>query len=236
MRHLIDNPESLRTYTDFLIQEALRNSPQIKELDANIAGLERSLASLKRLRLVPGVGIFAQTQDVWYRGGIGSDLPGVDPADPTWSVGINFNLPLFNGMSTSHNIQKTAIEIQKLRDQRTQIQQVIETGVRNALLEITVKAVNLQSSRRSAEFANKSLELVQDAYSKGGVSLVELADSQNAKLNADVDALNSVYEFLGAMLSVEKSVGRFALLSAPEEEADFLRRLEKHLNDNKGGR
>jgi outer membrane protein TolC len=121
---------------------------------------------------------FAQTQNVFHRGGAGTDLPGIDPQDTTWSLGISFSLPLFNGGSTSLNIQKTAIELQGLRDQRAQLEQVVELGVRNALLDAAVKAVNLESSRRSADFAGKSLELIQDSYSKGLASLVELADAQ----------------------------------------------------------
>jgi hypothetical protein len=45
-----------------------------------------------------------------------------------------------------------------------------------------------------------------------------------------------VYEFLTAVLTTERAVGRFALLSTAEEEADFNKRLEMHLDTEQGGK
>jgi outer membrane protein TolC len=159
-------------------------------------------------------------------------VQGIDPIDDTWNIGVNVSLPLFEGGATSVNIQQTKIEINKLKEIRAQLMQYLELGVHAAVLEANVKMVNLESSKRSAEFANKSLDLVQAAYAKGGVSVVELIDAQNAALNAESNALNSVYEFLTSILKAERAVGKYSLLSTAEEREEFTKRRESYFNEN----
>ena len=239
-RAYIDNPQSLKIYKGFLITEAVRNSPEIRQLDANIAALERSRTSYKLKRFVPSIGLGAEAQHVFSRSGEGTKaaeiMPGItlgnDPIDDTWNVGVSVSLPLFQGGATSVNIQQTTIEINKLKEMRAQLMQYLELSVHAAVLEANVKMVNLASSKKSAEFANKSLELVQDAYAKGGVSVVELVDAQNAALNAQSNALNSVYEFLTSILKAERAVGQFSLLSTPEEREEFIKRREAYFNEH----
>jgi outer membrane protein TolC len=223
-REYIDTPRSLEVYTDFLIQEAVRNSPEIQQLDASIAALERSLTSHRLRRFVPSVGLGAEVTHIADRSGAGSSGVSINPLDETWNVSIAVSLPLFEGGGTHASIQQTKISIDQLKAQRAQLEQLVELNLRSAVLEMTVRMVDLESSRRSAEFANRGLELVQDAYSKGGVSIVDLIDAQSAALNGESAALNSVYEFLTGVLDTERALGRFSLLSSRAERDDFRRR------------
>ncbi|MGA1871852.1 MAG: ABC transporter substrate binding protein [bacterium] len=229
-KEYVDNPKSLEIYTDFLIQEAIDNSPEIRQLNAHIASLERKLASFKKERFVPTVGLGAQADHVFSRSGAGSSVPGVDPEDDTWNVSINFNLPLFQGGAVNTNIQKTKIEINTLNNQKNQLLQFIELNVHNAVLDLSEKRVNLQSSRKSADFANKSLDIVQDLYAKGRMSIVDLTEAQNASLNADLAALNSEHEFTLSVLRAERAVGKFTILNTPQEQEAFSQRLKAHFN------
>jgi outer membrane protein TolC len=214
-----------------LIEEAALNSPEIRQLDANIASLERRLTSFKLKRFVPAVSLNSEAQRVFSRDGAGSDVAGVDPDNESWSVGLNLSIPLFEGGATSHNISQTKIEIQKLQDQRTQLLQSLELGVRAAVLDLVTKGVTLRSSRKSAGFAEKSLALVQDSYAQGKVSIVDLVDAQNSSLNSNLTALNSVYEFMTSLLETERSVGRFTLLTTPAEQEEYSKRLQIFLNE-----
>ena len=232
VREYIDTPKSLRIYTDFLIGEAVHNAPEIEQIEANINALQRSLRSLKLARFVPTIGLGAEWQHVLSRSGVGSNVVGVNPAaDNPWNVGLNAFLPLFQGGATRINIQQTRIEVNKLEDQRTQLMRILELNVRATMLDVTVKAVNLESSQRSAELADKSLALVQDEYAQGRVSIVDLVDAQNAALGARLSALDSEYEFLISLLTTERAVGKFSLLSTSEEQQNFRNRFEVYFNE-----
>ena len=230
-RGYIDTPKSLDIYTNFLIEEAIRNSPEIQQVDANTAASERSLTSLKRERFVPSIGLDVESQHVFSRKGAGSDVLGVDPIDNQSKVSINATLPLFQGGATSVKIQQTNIDINNFSYQRARLIQTLELNVRAVILEVVVKRVNLDSSRTSAEFSDKSLELVQDEYAQGRVSIVDLADAQNAALTANLGALNSEYEFLVSLLKTERAVGKYTLLGTQEEREDFLKRFEVYFRE-----
>ena len=231
VREYIDTPKSLSIYTDFLIGEAVQNAPEIEQIEASINALQRSLRSFQLARFVPTIGLGAEWQRVLSRSGTGSDVVGVNPIDNPWNVSLSASLPLFQGGATRINIQQTYIEINKLEDQRTRLMRVLESNVRATMLDVIVKAVNLESSQKSAELADKSLALVQDGYAQGRVSIVNLVDAQNAALAARLSSLVSEYEFLISVLKTERAVGKFSLLSTPEEQQNFLNRFEAYFSE-----
>ena len=205
-------------------------SQEVRQVDANTGALDRSRRSFKLERFVPTIGLGVESQHVFSRNGAGSDVAGVDPIDNPWNVSLNASLPLFQGGATSVIIQQTSIEITKLKDQRARLVQNLELNVRAAMLELIVKRVNLESSKKSAEFADKSLALVQDEYAQGRVSVVDLVDAQNVALSANLSALDSEYEFFISVLTTERAVGKFSLLNTSEEQQDFLNRFEVYFN------
>lgn len=227
----IDTPQSLDIYTDFLIGEAVRNAPELGQLSANLNALQRSLRSFQRARFVPIIGLGAEWQYIASRHGAGADVPGVETVDYPWNVSLNASWPLFQGGANRANIRQTRIEIDKLADQKTQLVQVLELNLRAAVLDLTVRWVNLESSQKSAELAEKSLALVQDGYAQGRVSIVNLGDAQNAALASRLSALDSEYEFLVSILKTERVVGKFSMLSTPEEQRDFIKRFEVYFNE-----
>ena len=231
VREYIDTPKSLSIYTDFLIGEAVQNASEIEQIAANINALHRSLQSLELARFVPTIGLGAEWQRVLSRSGTGSDVVGVSPNDNSWNVSLTASLPLFQGGATRINIQQTRIEINRLEDQRTRLMRVLESNVRTAMLDVSVKVVTLESSQESAELADKSLALVQDEYAQGRVSIVNLVDAQNAALAARLSALGSEYEFLISVLKTERAVGKFSLLSTSEDQQNFLNRFEAYFDD-----
>ena len=162
----IDTPQSLDIYTDFLIGEAVRNAPELGQLSANLNALQRSLRSFQRARFVPIIGLGTEWQYIASRHGAGADVPGVETVDYPWNVSLNASWPLFQGGANRANIRQTRIEIDKLADQKAQLVQILELNLRAAVLDLTVRWVNLESSQKSAELAEKSLALVQDGYAQ----------------------------------------------------------------------
>jgi len=86
----------------------------------------------------------------------------------------------------------------------------------------------IEQSQKAAEAANKSLDLVTDAYSQGVVSIIELIDAQNAALTASLSAANAVFDFLIDFFEVERSVGQFSFFRTSEEQAQFNQSLKAY--------
>jgi outer membrane protein TolC/ABC-type uncharacterized transport system substrate-binding protein len=219
---LIQNSRSLSDFSDFLIGEAFNNAPELKQLEANRLALDRLLNIYQRKRFIPSAGLGADVQHTLLRKGEGSEPLLGNQFDTPWSVELNISLPIFEGGATHVNIQKSKIEISRVENQIMHLKQFIEQDVRSKVNELAVKVVNLETSKRSAEFAQKSLELVKDSYSKGTVSVVELADAQNNALVAEHNAINSVYDYLLSMLQLERSAGQFRILQSETERQSYL--------------
>jgi outer membrane protein TolC len=217
---------ALDLFMRFLSLEAVDHSPEVARLEASLASRQRLLLSFKRKRFIPVVSVDAQGRHIFSRQGEGVDFPGTDPPDDSWSTTLNMTWPLFQGGGIASNIRKTEIEIRKIEDQKLKLVRNIRITVRTALFDVVNKDVNLDNAKRSADFASKSLSLVRDGYETGKSSLTELVDAQNAALTAGLAALNSEYDFLVSLLTLERSIGHFALLNSMEENQAYLDRME----------
>jgi len=217
----IDNQNSLDFFTRFYIEQCIDNSFEIKGLNENKSSLDRSLVSLKRKNYLPTISFSTTQEQIFSRNGAGSDVAGANPVDNPWSAGVYVNLPFYEGGSTSIDVKKIRMEISRIQKQKLILAQEIENNARTALSDVMVKMVNLESSRQAATYAKQSLELVQDSYAKGTVSVVELADAQNNALSGELSAISSIYEYLISLFKMESVYGRFSLLM-PEDSNERI--------------
>jgi outer membrane protein TolC/ABC-type uncharacterized transport system substrate-binding protein len=236
----VKNQKSLEILTQFLIEEAKLQSTEIQQINASIAAVQRSLESIQRQRYIPVLGLSAEADYIFSRSGAGSEPVGfngqlIEPEDLQWYVGLNLSLPIFKSGEIFYTAEQTNIEILKLEEQKSNLVQNIEVSVRAAVLDLALTVANLDLSKQSADFANKSFDMVQDAYSKGAVSIVELTDAQTNMFNAEIAASNSVYEYNISLLRTQRAISDFLILKSASEKLEFSNRfkdyLNKHVND-----
>ena len=82
-------------------------------------------------------------------------------------------------------------------------------------------------TRRAAEAARNNLELVVDLYRRGKVDIITLIDAQTQSLVADLAAANAAYDYMLALLFVNREIGHFRNLDTPEDQREFARRLNE---------
>ncbi len=230
----VKNRQSMEILTRFLIEEAKKKSTEIRQIDASIAALQRSFKSIKRQRYLPVVGLMAELDYTFSRNGAGSDAVGmngqpVDHENMRWSVALNASLPLFKGGEIMLQSQQAKIEIMKLEKQKADLVQNIEMNVRSKVLDLSLSVANQDLSRRSADYAGKSYDMVQDAYSKGAVSIVELTDAQTNAFNAELAASNSIYDFHRNLLRMQRAISDFLVSKPASEIMEFSIRFENYL-------
>ncbi|MCG8686218.1 MAG: TolC family protein, partial [Desulfobacterales bacterium] len=123
----MDNPQELNAMRDFLVDEGLALSPELKQLDAAIAAQERSITLAKREFWVPSVSLVGDVTETFADGGEGSsgssalsglgvDLPSSDDTD--WTAGITVNLPLYSGGGKSATLRRNLEELSNLKFQK----------------------------------------------------------------------------------------------------------------------
>ena len=231
------NQETFRALRIFLVQEGMNASPELAALDAAISAQERLLYSRKSAYWSPTLALQAEASKRFLKEGAGSEnsldfsqlpiafeFPQVD--DNNWSIGLNLSIPLFRGGARYAEHQQASLELSSLHTQRQALAERIEQRIRSSLHKAGASLAGINQAGKSAEAAEKSLEVVSDAYSRGVLSIIDLLDAQNAALVADLSAANAIYDFLIDFMAVERSIGSFHYFLTDEQEAKFLERLD----------
>jgi len=222
---LIDNPASFRVLRAFIVQDALTKLPELHQLDARILAQERSLKSAQNAYWQPTLSLRADRTETFSRdGALGPPLPGVDDTENT--VSLQLSLPLYTSGERSARKSKAAEELRGLRLQREAVTERIEQRIRSALLTTRSAYTAIRLSRQAADAAENNYVVVRDAYSRGTVSILDLLDAQNASLVAGLRAATAVYDFVYALMDVERAAGRFDFFLTSQDQADWFNRVE----------
>jgi outer membrane protein TolC len=233
---IINNPWAYEVFADFLAEEALKVSPEIRALDAAILAQERYHSSTGRAFWLPTLAAQAQYDNVFDRSGEGSSVElsgfGISPPkDQSWSVALNASLPIFSGGSKYFERQQAYLDLKKLMTDRESLRQKIEQRTRLALKNSRYSGASIRLSKKAADAAKKNLDIILDAYGRGAVSIIELLDAQNAALVTDQVASNAVFDFLIDIINVERAVGRFDFFITDKEQEVWIEKFEAYYNE-----
>ncbi|MCB2210735.1 TolC family protein [bacterium] len=246
---LMSNPWNFRVMRNFFAGFGVENNPMIQQIDATIDAQERLLASKNWQFIAPTIAVQAEVEQLLERTGVSdmsslfsslppdiaqsfanAEIPTQD--DTNWSIGINASLPLFHGGSRIHDRAKAKLELEQLRNQRGALAEGIEQQIRTALHKSGASYASIELARDAAEAARKSLEVVQDAYAQGAVSIIDLLDAQNASRSADLAAADAVYTFLIDYFDAQNSFGTIIYLTDVDEREAIVQQLLDYFNES----
>jgi outer membrane protein TolC len=220
-------------FRDFTVTEGRAASPELRALDAAIAGQRRARTAAGRAYWLPTVALQGAMSEVFSRGGAGStpvDVGGVSiPLPPayTWSLRLQATLPLFTGFQRGAARTQASLELARLTFERQAVDAAVAARVRATLHRAGASWAGIEQARLAAEAARRNLDLVTDAYSRGAVPIITLLDAQEAAVTADEAAANAVYDFLVDLMRVQRAVSEFDFFRTPEERQAYLRRLDE---------
>lgn len=227
LHELIDNPASFRVFRDFVVHEGLAAVPELRELDARTRAQERTLESARRAYWQPSVNLSMGRSEILARGGArGPSLPGLD--DHETSIAVQLSLPLFTGGARDARQAKAHEELVGLGVQRQALAERVEQRVRAALHAARTALTSIRLSRQAADAARSNLDVLHDAYSRGTVGILDLLDAQNAALVAELRSATGVFDFLAALMDVERAAARFDFFLTERDQDDWLARVERY--------
>ncbi|MFQ5526338.1 MAG: TolC family protein [Thermoanaerobaculia bacterium] len=236
-RSFVETPRGFGVFRDFIVLEGLGRAPELEAIDAGIAAQERLVASARRAFWAPTVAFQAALDEILSRGGVGSSGSGLSGAlpfelpvadDTSWSFALNASLPLFDGGERSAVRTQAEIDLERLRFERTATEERIEQRIRTALVQARASFVGIRLSNQAADAARDNLDLVEDSYSRGVASLLDLLDAQTAALNAEEQAANALYDFLIDWLEGQRAANLLDFFSDAEYRQEFFDRLDSY--------
>lgn len=216
------NPITFKHFKNFLVNWGIENSSDIKSLDAAIAARQRMLKSDKAAFYTPTIALQAGIEQRLAKGGEGTEGLDIDlpfdlpldlnlplPDDTNWNVALQASLPLFQGGARNANVRQQTEELTGLTFQRSAALEKISQLIRSSAQVAGTSYISIGLSRKAQEAAEKNLALVQDAYSRGVINIIDLLDAQNAALTSELLSAASTYTFVVELINTERAVGKF---------------------------
>jgi outer membrane protein len=231
-KYMLD-PWSFEKLRGFMVREGLRNSPEARQVIARKAAQQRIKEGRARELWLPDFFVEGGIQHDFWRAGEGSVAPDPNPfeiPEPDkfgWDVGLFLAIPLSRGGSGVAEMRESAILVERLSAVFARVEQDIDTGVRTELYSAAAAMANVSLTRKAAESAANNLVLVTDLYRRGKVDIITLVDAQTQSLVADLAAADAVYDYMLALLFVNREISHFRNLDTDEAKEDFSRRLNE---------
>ena len=230
----MNDPFSFKALRAFMVREGLRNSPEARDVEKRRDAEIRIREGRTRQLWLPEFFVEGGVQHDFWRDGAGSVTPpnpfGIPQPDKFgWDVGLFLSIPLSRGGSKIAEMRQAAILIERLDAQFARITQNIDVGVRTELYEAAAALASVRLTRKAASAAANNLALVVDLYRRGKVDIITLTDAQTQSLIADLAAANAVYDYVLALLFVNREIGHFRNLDTPEARRAFSERLNQYV-------
>ena len=221
-----DNPRSFEVFTEFEVERAIDNAPELKRSQHIIASNERELKAAKRSYYVPDVNLNARYGENFDRSGTGSNNSLL--LDDEWSVGIEASLPIFTGGALKSEVSRSRNTLLQNQYNNENLQEQIETRVRNSLKQAKGSYPAIRLANDAAQAAEENLSLVIDSYSQGAVSITDLIDAQDASLEANLAAVNAQYQFMIDWIEVQRAIANFDVLLEPDGFENWYQALNEY--------
>lgn len=232
LKDFLDDVTNRELFIQFLVDEALRNSPELDAFNEQLNIVDASIRLANTGRFVPDVALQGQYNYTFDRSGEGSTYPQgfITPPDGYYSLGISLSLPLFQQNKQNINLQTAKITKNQIDLLIEQTRRNIERQVENNAYETLNQISNMQLSEISLTSAEEVLELTQTAYSNGAVNIIQLIDAQTNLLNAQIANNNALYNFMFSTLALERSIGFYFYELDSIERDQFKLRLSEFIN------
>ena len=113
-----------------------------------------------------------------------------------WNVGVGLSIPIFNGLQTNSNIQRSKIQLQRAElaavEQRNFLRQQIESAYTDALAASKTFAANT----RQVEALEETFRSVENQYNLGAANFTDYQVSSNNLFQARSDLVRAKYDFI----------------------------------------
>lgn len=230
IKKIVDNPLTTNIFMNFSVEEAVKTHPVIKSAQKRIEALVHLEKYYGRKNYIPNVALKGGMLNFMYQNGKG---PPEKYDNTSFFVGAFVNWELFDGDKSRINRKKVKLEIERLKTQKKILQNNLELNIRKAVLELVAKSFNIKLSESSADNAEEHLKLVQKSYDIGKANISELLNALDANLKAEMQYMNSVYDYLLAVVDLQSNIGSFNLLLNEQKQTEFYKKFEKYLSNNR---
>lgn len=194
-------------FSDLMIlksETSLEDNSTLKQLDMQ----RRQLVLAEKLNKLGYIPTLALQLSAGY-----SSMPDkFNPFDADYygssSVTLAFSWNIWDGGSKLMKTRQNKLQLENLDIQRENVQRQLELAINSSLNGIETAAEQVVSTKESVYSAEKAFNISQKRYDVGSGTILERNNSQTQLLNARLQYVQSIYDFLSNRASLEETLGK----------------------------
>ena len=184
---------------DELIKVALDKRPEVTQSSLNEQAGEKQL-NVSKTRQLPDLSFFSNYQI--------SQNERLTDMNRIWSLGLQINIPIFDGFASRAAIQQSQSVLSQLQLGTQQTKSTVEFEVRNAYLVLIEAKALIDVQRETVAQAEESVRIANLQFENGMITTVELTDTQLALMQAKINRLQAQHDYVVGMAQLENAIGQ----------------------------
>jgi outer membrane protein TolC len=203
-----------------LIEEGLRNRPELLETDVDLANRQISrqaarnalLPSLALVGFYGGSGLAGLVpSDVTVTSTAPTDLIGgwenaFNNSSPDYYVGLNLNIPFRNRVAKADQY-RSELEYRQAGLRREQLRKQIRIEVRNAQYALEQSRARVDSARKARDLAQRTFEITKKEQDLGSGSSYQTMTAQRDLSLSELDLVNAMTVYEKARVELDRATG-----------------------------
>lgn len=129
------------------------------------------------------------------------------PLQPTWSVGLSFNIPIFDGFRTTNRVEETLHNYYNIRAQEEDRRQQIALEVEQSYLRVVETQERIKANEAAARAARENLDLARGRYEVGVGSIIEVTEAETLYTDAQTTYIRTIYDYKIADAQLARAMG-----------------------------
>ena len=184
---------------DELIKLALEKRPEISRTQLNEQAGQKQL-SIAKTRSLPDLAFFSNYQI--------SHNERLTEMNRIWSLGLQINIPIFDGFASRAGVKQSESVLKQLQLGTKQVMSTVEFEVRNAYLALLEAKTLIDVQRETVTQAEESVRIANLQFENGMITTVGLTDTQLALMQAKVNRLQALHDYVVGLAKLEKAIGQ----------------------------
>lgn len=182
----------------------LTDNSTLRQLDSNERMLRMS-ETINKMGYLPTIALALQS-------GYSAMPDDFNPFDASFygSVALNLSISwtLFDGMQKYMKTRQNKLAIESLQIQRENAERQLELAVTSSLNGIETAAEQVVSNKENIYAAERAYGISQKRYEAGSGTMLELTASESSLLQARLQYVQAIYDFLDNRTTLEQTLGK----------------------------
>ena len=127
---------------------------------------------------------------------------------PSWFIGLNINVPIFDGFEKASNVKKAQLQLQQTQNQVENLKISIDNDVLQAQNNFKSAVITLDYQKKNMDLAEQVYEQTKKKYETGTGSNLEISNAQADLITAQTNYVSAMYDAVVARVDFMKAIGK----------------------------